>query len=146
MEEYPSIRALKAKIQDLEVQMRMLSLSSTKYSDLNKEIKHRVNELEVQHGFLVSTKDLVLKDLSSTTSEETETTFNFIRSNNDAQEDEKTNINTATLQALIRIPQIGKTIGRRVMAARPFNNVKDLLRVQGIGHSRLQVIKNYVCV
>ena len=47
-------------------------------------------------------------------------------------------INTATLQQLDGITGVGPAIGQRIIDARPFSSIDDLLRVKGIGEKILQ--------
>lgn len=64
--------------------------------------------------------------------------------------DELLDINTATLEQLIALPQIGETIAQRIIDYRtehgPFTGISDLLNVQGIGEGRLEAIKDYITV
>ncbi len=48
------------------------------------------------------------------------------------------NVNTAGVKMLMRLPGIGKTKARRIVAARPFAGPEDLLRVKGIGRGTLK--------
>lgn len=50
-------------------------------------------------------------------------------------------INTATAAELTRIIHIGSTIAARVMDARPFRSIEDLVRVSGIAERRLLDMK-----
>ncbi len=54
---------------------------------------------------------------------------------------EKVEINTASLQQLDTITGVGPAIAQRIVDARPFSSVDDLLRVKGIGEKTLQKIK-----
>ena len=58
------------------------------------------------------------------------------------------NINSATLQQLDELTGIGPVMAQRIVDARPFSSVDDLLRVKGIGPVTLQKIKtqNLACV
>lgn len=59
------------------------------------------------------------------------------------------NVNTATQEELEAIPGIGPTMAVRIIAQRtslPFRRVEELLRVQGIGKSKLEKLRAYVCV
>lgn len=47
------------------------------------------------------------------------------------------NINTASADELTRIVHVGPAIAQRIIAARPFGSLEDLLRVSGIGEQRL---------
>ena len=46
-------------------------------------------------------------------------------------------INTATIDELVRIVHVGPTLASRIVAARPFQSVDDLTRVSGIAEGRL---------
>lgn len=46
-------------------------------------------------------------------------------------------LNTAPIDELVRIMHVGPTIAGRIVDARPFESVEDLLRVSGIGTARL---------
>ena len=51
------------------------------------------------------------------------------------------NINTASLSQLDGLAEIGPAMAQRIVNARPFSSVDDLLRVKGIGPKTLQKIK-----
>ncbi len=58
-------------------------------------------------------------------------------------------INTASFEELVKIPGIGPVIANRIIEERrkkPFENIKELLRVKGIGKKKLNIIKNYVII
>ena len=58
------------------------------------------------------------------------------------------NINTASAEQLATLPGIGETYANRIVAFReengPFHTVEELLLVEGIGESRLEVILDYI--
>ena len=54
---------------------------------------------------------------------------------------DKIEINTASIKQLDELIGIGPVLGQRIIDARPFSSVDDLLRVKGIGEKTLQKIK-----
>lgn len=55
---------------------------------------------------------------------------------------DKVEINTATLQQLDEIIGVGPAIAQKIIDARPFSSIDDLIRVNGIGEKTLQKIKD----
>ena len=55
---------------------------------------------------------------------------------------DKVEINTASLQQLDEITGIGPVLAQRIIDARPFSSVDDLIKVKGIGEKTLQKIKD----
>lgn len=51
------------------------------------------------------------------------------------------NINTASLKDVVSLPRIGKALGQRVINARPYSTLDDLLKVQGISKDMLDDLK-----
>ena len=51
------------------------------------------------------------------------------------------NVNTASVETLCHLPEVGPEIARRIVDARPFAAPEDLLKVKGIGPATLNKIK-----
>lgn len=58
----------------------------------------------------------------------------------------KVNLNTATLQELEALPEIGPVKAQAIIQARPFSSVEDVMRVKGIKEGTLEAIKDKVTV
>lgn len=53
-------------------------------------------------------------------------------------------LNTATSKQLQQINHIGPVIAAKIIAARPYQSVQDLLKIPGIGPKTLEAIAPYV--
>jgi len=51
------------------------------------------------------------------------------------------NVNTASIEQLTTLPEVGPEIAKRITEARPFSEPNDLLRVKGIGEKTLEKMK-----
>jgi competence ComEA-like helix-hairpin-helix protein len=60
--------------------------------------------------------------------------------------DESTRIdpNTADIEELIQLPGVGEALARRIMNARPFMGIEDMLRVQGVGKATLDRLTSHI--
>jgi competence protein ComEA len=56
------------------------------------------------------------------------------------------NINTASLDQLTSLNGIGESTAQKIIDARPFNQVDDILNVSGIGQSTYDKFKEDICV
>ncbi|MBE7048047.1 MAG: ComEA family DNA-binding protein [Ruminococcaceae bacterium] len=59
------------------------------------------------------------------------------------------NINTADVEELIGLPGIGYTLAERIVAYRqetPFQVIRDIKKVSGIGEATFQSLKGLICV
>ena len=70
--------------------------------------------------------------------------------NNQSENKIMVNINTASEQELENVPGIGGVIAKRIVEYRKengkFNSIEDIKSVTGIGSSKFNNIKNYICV
>ena len=58
--------------------------------------------------------------------------------------DPRIDVNAASERLLATLPGIGPVTARRIVAARPFHAIEDLLRVAGIGEVRLEALRPHV--
>ncbi len=56
------------------------------------------------------------------------------------------NINTATSEQLQTLSGIGPSTADKIISARPYNKIEDLLNVSGIGPATLEKIKNLITI
>ncbi len=54
------------------------------------------------------------------------------------------NINKASVESLTQLPGIGSVLAERIVQARPFTSFEDLIRVKGIGTSKLDDLRGKV--
>jgi len=54
------------------------------------------------------------------------------------------NINTATQEQLETVPGIGPVLARSIIAGRPYDGVRDLLDVPGIGERKFERMRPFV--
>ena len=56
------------------------------------------------------------------------------------------NVNTASLAELMTLPRVNESLGRRIVAGRPYAKVDDLDKVMGIGPKTLEAMRSRVTV
>lgn len=56
------------------------------------------------------------------------------------------NVNTATMEQLVALPDVDEKIAADIVAKRPFATVEDLLKVKGIGEKRLGKLRDKIVV
>jgi len=67
-----------------------------------------------------------------------------VASQGDPQGDPRIDINGASTRLLETLPGVGPVTAGRIIEARPFHSVDDLLRVRGIGGVRLEALRPHV--
>lgn len=65
---------------------------------------------------------------------------------NSKAEVNRTNLNSASLDDLKKLPKIGKKKASKIIAARPFNKIEDILKVPGIGQKTFDKLQPLIKV
>jgi len=61
-------------------------------------------------------------------------------------QDRKININTASVQELDELPGVGPATARKIIEARPFSKIEDLLKIPRFGKSKLDKLKDRITI
>ena len=56
------------------------------------------------------------------------------------------NINTATMEQLVALPDVDEKIAEDIVKKRPFKTVEELLKVKGIGDKRLAKLRDKITI
>lgn len=67
-------------------------------------------------------------------------------SDNQSSDSDLVNINSASIDELDRLPGIGPATAQKIINARPFESIEELLDVSGIGNSKYNEIVNLVTI
>ena len=59
---------------------------------------------------------------------------------------EPVDLNTAGLKTLETLPGVGRATAKRIIAARPFESVKDLMKVKGMSKAKVEALEDKVTV
>ncbi len=74
----------------------------------------------------------------------------YIAQTGEEEQPQKINLNRAEVWLLEALPGIGETLAQRIIAYRqqngPFNNINELIKVEGIGITTYEKIKDWVTV
>ena len=62
------------------------------------------------------------------------------------QVDFPVDLNSATKEELMAVPRIGFSIATRIIEARPFETIDELVEVDGIGDSTIERMKPYLTI
>ena len=60
------------------------------------------------------------------------------------EEDLRVEPNVAEVEELVQLPGVGKALANRIIEARPYTNLEDMLRVQGLGKAAIDRLAPYL--
>jgi len=89
-------------------------------------------------------KDLVTVHAAQATETGTTANSTTAKGTEKTEAEKLININTADKAALEALPGIGPALADKIIAARPFKKVEDLINVKGIGQAKFDAIKDMV--
>ena len=82
--------------------------------------------------------------------DENENPQNSNNSDNAVSISEKININTADVSKLDELPGVGEAIAKKIIEYREYNgnfsSIEEIKNVSGIGESKFEKMKDYICV
>lgn len=64
--------------------------------------------------------------------------------NINAQQKEKIDLNTASLEQIKSLPNIGDKLAQKIVDNRPYKNIWDLQRIDGIGDATIKILETEV--
>ncbi len=74
----------------------------------------------------------------------------YVPETQDEEQPQKIDLNRAEVWLLEALPEIGETLAQRIVAYReqngPFNNINELIKVEGIGTATYEKIKHLIAV
>ena len=112
--------------------------------DIEKEIHERATLID---SLLDERTIAVDEEKIANTNKETSTKEANPKSN---QTSFPVEINRATFDELVRIPQIGRVIANRIIEYRStegeFKDIEELIQIKGIGEKKLKAIKQYIYI
>lgn len=124
---------------------------------ISVEIKGEVIQDKSLYLPLGSSVDDALKEVDLTEEADLSTiSLNSVLYNNQVivipkiQELDLISINSSSIEDLIKLPGIGLSLGQRIIDYREnissFQNLEDLMNVKGIGESKFNKLKEYICL
>ena len=131
-----------------------LLLVGSVISWLDKRNPEMIEEFQVVPGAPPPTVEQSLSKSKESTASKSSTHDPVDRKRDKAAEDgsakPKVNVNFATVEELQTLPKIGPTMARRIVEYRsqhgPFQSLKDLANVQGIGTKTLMALDSLVVI